>query len=282
MHKRFNICIVNPDRHLHAGVFFEIADLLMYSIRDLGYQVDRSFNNIDIRAINIIIAVHLLDIAYIKNIPANSIILNTEQLSVTLPEWNQRILQSIECGLEFWDYSDTNIQYIKNIEKFSNANIKKLNIGYQSELRNIVNHDYEIDVLFYGSLNERREYILNSLKDRGLKVKVFTGIYGKDRDYWISRSKVVLNLHYYDAQIFEVVRVFHLLTNSIAVVAEVNNSTIIEQRFKDGILAAPYEQLVDYTVDLIGNENKLKEQRWIGYESIKKYPQSNFTSALLL
>ena len=98
----------------------------------------------------------------------------------------------------------------------------------------------------------------------------------------ISRSKVVLNLHYYDAQIFEVVRVFHLLTNSIAVVAEVNNSTIIEQRFKDGILAAPYEQLVDYTVDLIGNENKLKEQRWIGYESIKKYPQSNFTSALLL
>jgi hypothetical protein len=282
MHKRFNICIVNPDRHLYAGVFFEIADLLMYSIRDLGYQVDRSFNNIDIRAINIIIAVHLLDIAYIKNIPANSIILNTEQLSVTLPEWNQRILQSIECGLEFWDYSDTNIQYIKNIEKFSNANIKKLNIGYQSELRNIVNHDYEIDVLFYGSINERREYILNSLKDRGLKVKVFAGIYGKDRDYWISRSKVVLNLHYYNAQIFEVVRVFHLLTNSIAVVAEVNNSTIIEQRFKDGILAAPYEQLVDYTVDLIGNENKLKEQRWIGYESIKKYPQSNFTSALLL
>ena len=38
--------------------------------------------------------------------------------------------------------------------------------------------------------------------------------------YWIARSKIVLNLHQYDAQVFEIVRVSYLLANRRAVVSE--------------------------------------------------------------
>jgi len=107
----------------------------------------------------------------------------------------------------------------KNIEKFLQVGIDKtklLKIGYQKELARLdLSKPKDIDVLFYGSMNERRKAILDELELKGLKVKTLFGIYGQERDHWIERSKVVLNHHYYESQIFEIVRVFYLLTNSV-------------------------------------------------------------------
>lgn len=280
MSKKFNICIIRPEGYIHSLTFLEIADLLTYSIRELGFEADISFNNIDKSRINIIIGVHLINIAgAIDQIPSTSIILNTEQLGGVFANWNQNIIQWFKLNLELWDYSDSNIEYLK---KFGIKNVKKLNIGYQSELRRLVkNSDHEVDVLFYGSINDRRRHVIEELCNRGIKVKVLFGVYGKERDQWINNSKLVLNLHFYDTQIFEIVRVFYLQTNSVAVVGEVNNTTIIEQRFKDGVFAASYDELVDSVISLVGNEAKLKEQREIGFNSISKYPQVEFTKSLI-
>ncbi len=280
MNRKFNICIIQPNGYIHFAVFLEIADLLTYSIRELGFEANTSFNNIDQSKINIIIGIHLVDFnSYIGQIPSTSIILNTEQLGGVFSDWNQNIIKWFESNLELWDYSDKNIKYLKQL---GIKNVKKLNIGYQPELRNLVNNnDYEIDVLFYGCINERRKYILEELHNKGLKVKTLFGVYGKQRDQWIRHSKLVLNLHFYDTQIFEIVRVFYLQTNSVAVVGEVNNTTIIEQRFKDGVFAASYDKLVDSVISLVGDESKLKEQREIGFNSISKYPQVEFTKSLI-
>ena len=56
----------------------------------------------------------------------------------------------------------------------------------------------------------------------GINVKALFGVYGRERDKLIARSKIVLNMHHYSSQIFEIVRVFYLLTNRKAVVAECN------------------------------------------------------------
>jgi hypothetical protein len=67
----------------------------------------------------------------------------------------------------------------------------------------------DIDVLFYGLINDRIAKILGDYKCSGLNIHTSFGIYEKDRDDLIARSKLVLNLHYYDSEIFEVVRVFY-------------------------------------------------------------------------
>lgn len=277
--KKFNVCLIRPTGYIHSGAFIELAEVILYSLRELGYSANLATNKIEPDAKNIMIGVHLLDAKYINDIPKDSIILNTEQLSSVYSNWNANILKWFGAGFELWDYSNRNIEYLSatGIPK-----VKKFNLGYQKELCRITrNEKRDIDVLFYGSINERRKIILDGLQARGLNVKLLFGVYGQERDGWIKRSKVVLNHHFYDSQIFEMVRVFYLLTNSVAVVGEVNKATMIEKGFKEGVFGSPYEGLIDKTVEIVSDSKLLNEYEEHGFASISKYPQTAFTRAVL-
>jgi hypothetical protein len=85
----------------------------------------------------------------------------------------------------------------------------------------------DIDVLFYGSLNDRRREVLQGIEraglaagKRNLRVVHAYGAYGASRDALVSRAKIVLNLHFYEAKVFEVVRVSQLLANGRFVISE--------------------------------------------------------------
>jgi hypothetical protein len=69
----------------------------------------------------------------------------------------------------------------------------------------------DIDVMFYGSPNSRRNIILGILKEQlrshGYNITVVSSLFGAELLDYISRSKVVLNIHYYANSIFESDRV---------------------------------------------------------------------------
>lgn len=275
---RFNICLVKPDNYIHSYAFLELGELLYFSLKELGHEVSFGFNNMEPSATNILIGCHLLDPSFIAQIPASTIILNTEQVYGET-DWNKPIFAWAK-HFPIWDYSP------KNITKFNQLGIdrtKLLKIGFQKELARLdSNIPKEIDVLFYGSVNERRKVILDGLEAKGLEVKTLFGVYGKDRDEWIERSKVVLNLHYYESQIFEIVRVFYLLTNSVAVVGEVNEATAIDPIYQDGIDAARYENLIDSCVELVRNQQLRDQARLKALQAISQYPQAAFTQEVLM
>jgi hypothetical protein len=275
---RFNICLVKPDNYIHSYAFLELGELLYFSLQELGHDVSFGFNNMEPSASNVLIGCHLLDPSFIAQIPASTIILNTEQVYGET-DWNKPIFAWAK-HFQIWDYSP------KNITKFNQLGIdrtKLLKIGFQRELARLDSSTpKEIDVLFYGSVNERRKVILDRLEAKGLKVKVLFGVYGKDRDEWIERSKVVLNHHYYESQIFEIVRVFYLLTNSVAVVGEVNEATSIDAMYQDGILAARYEDLVDSCVELVRNPQLRDQIQLKALQAISQYPQAPFTEEVLI
>jgi glycosyltransferase involved in cell wall biosynthesis len=163
---------------------------------------------------------------------------------------------------------------------FSNLASQKL--GFQKELSRIKKSPHpEIDILFYGSLNERRQKILTQLEARGLKVKSVVGLYGNERDQLIARSKVVLNHHFYTSEIFEIVRVFYLLSNAVPVVGEVNPTTSIDETYKNAIYAAPYDGIVEACEILILNDSLREATAAHGYKVISKLPQSIFTSSII-
>ena len=275
---RFNICLVKPDNYIHSYAFLELGELLYFSLKELGHEVSFGFNNMEPSATNILIGCHLLDPSFIAQIPASTIILNTEQVYGET-DWNKPIFEWAK-HFQIWDYSP------KNITKFNQLGIdrtKLLKIGFQKELARLDSSvPKEIDVLFYGSVNERRKVILDGLEAKGLKVKVLFGIYGKDRDEWVERSKVVLNHHYYESQLFEIVRVFYLLTNSVAVVGEVNEATSIDAIYQDGIYAARYEDLVDHCVELVRNQQLRDQLQLKALQAISQYPQTSFTQEVLM
>ena len=270
--------MVRPDNYIHSYAFVELGELIFFSLKELGCQVSIGFNKLDFNCKNILIGFHLLDLSYINKVPKSTIILNTEQIYSDTTSWNKNIFEWAK-SFEVWDYSE------RNIEKLISLGVdgaKLLKIGYQKELRRInmsVNKD--IDILFYGSINERRSKIINELINGGLRVKTLFGVYGKERDEWIGRSQLVLNLHYYKSHIFEVVRVFYLLINSIAVVGEVNDSTSIDNLYKDGIYASKYEELVDSCHKLIKENSLIREIQIDAFNSIAKYQQKFHTQKIL-
>lgn len=275
---KYNICLVQPKNYIHSLAFLELGELIFFSLKELKFETSIGFNRIDPNFINIIIGCHLLHPDLIQQVPKNSIVLNTEQIYSDTTKWNQNIFFWAK-NFTIWDYSK------KNIEKFNELGLSKVRffgIGFQQELARLnplIPKD--IDVLFYGSINQRRKKILEELEKNGLKVKVLFGVYGKERDNLIERSKIVLNFHYYNSQIFEVVRVFYLLTNSIAVVGEVNTTTSITETYKKAIFARKYEELVSGCLEITKDDILRRKIEMAGIEIISQNPQINFTKDLI-
>ena len=274
---QLNICLVKPDNYIHSYAFLELGELLYFSLKELGHEVSFGFNNIEPSAINILIGCHLLDPSLIAQIPSSTIILNTEQVYGET-DWNKPIFAWAK-HFQIWDYSP------KNIEKLNQLGIdrtKLLRIGFQKELVRLdLSGPKDVDVLFYGSVNERRKAIIDGLEAKSLKVKVLFGVYGKDRDEWIERSKVVLTHHYYESQIFEIVRVYYLLTNSVAVIGEVNDTTSIDSIYQEGIYASRYEDLISNCVELVSNQALRDQIQAKALRAISQYPQTLFTQEVL-
>ena len=138
-----------------------------------------------------------------------------------------------------------------------------------------------IDVLFYGSLNPRRQAILEELQRRGLKVTTLTGCYGEARDRYIARSKVVLNLHFYESKVFEIVRVSYLLSNFKAVVAESGAGTSIEPDLLQAVRAVPYDGLVEACVQLVQDDAARRELAQRGHAVFSARPAEPALAAAL-
>jgi hypothetical protein len=275
---KFNICLVAPPNYIHVLAFWELAELIHFSLIELGHDSSLQFKKMEKNATNIVLGCHLLETELIPKMPQSTIFINTEQIYLDDTLWNKNIFEWAK-HFEFWDYSEKNIAKFKEL---GIPNVKLLRLGFQRELSRIKKAPHQdIDVLFYGSINERRQEILSQLQIRGLKVKSVFGSYGKDRDKLISRSKVVLNHHFYKSEIFEIVRVFYLLSNSIAVVGEVNDTTSIDETYKNAICAAPYEELIACCEKLLLNNIDRAEVEKNGFETFSKRPQSVFTGQLI-
>lgn len=276
----FNVCLANYPNYIHHMAWWELGELVCYSLRDMGFRVTIQNRRLEKDCRNILLGAFLLDQEYIAKIPKNTIILNTEQMysDDQKSNWPSDIYAWAR-NFETWDYSD------RNIEAFSRSGIygvKKLSIGFQSLLRRIPkNPIQDIDVLFYGSTNDRRLNILSQLEKSGLNVKILFGVYGKERDNFIARSKVILNCHNYKSEIFEIVRCFYLMTNSKAIVAEVNPSTSIDEIYRNGVLAVPYDELLESCLKVASDKKYRENLEERAIATILKYPQKEFTSRLI-
>jgi len=275
---KYNICIVRPDNYIHSAAFMELAQLVGYGLEDLGHSVAISVNRTFVEARNIIIGCHLLDPSLIDSTPGTSIVINTEQLSADHLPWHDKIHRWVK-RFETWDYSERNLATLKEIGA---REPKLLHLGFHKQLARIhKSPSQDIDVLFYGSIGDRRKKIIDDLKATGSNVMAVFGVYGEERDKLIARSKVILNLHHYDSHVFEIVRVFYLMINAKAVVGEVGEDTAIDPFYLPGIRGARYDDLVRSCLDLIADREIREEIERRALETISSRPQSELLATLL-
>ena len=85
-----------------------------------------------------------------------------------------------------------------------------------------VNYDLCVyDIFFYGHPNERRKRILDEIsKVFGSRLKIGYGCYGEKKLSYISRSKIILNLHYYEKAGLETCRINEIFNLNKIIVSE--------------------------------------------------------------
>lgn len=213
---KFQIITLQPEGYLHSRCFEEIAELLEYSLRDLGHEAERSINRLHPDRMNILLGYHLLpDPSILGSVDYG--VYQLEHLTA-LPNWLQEQALAVLRGARWvWDYSESNQKWLLGQGIHASLVVP----GYHSKMERIQREDHlEIDLLFFGAVTPRRRILLEKVAQRIPRLKILEGVYGKERDEWIARSKAVLNLHAYERPLFEAVRISYLLSNRCAVISE--------------------------------------------------------------
>jgi SAM-dependent methyltransferase len=101
-----------------------------------------------------------------------------------------------------------------------------------------------IDLLFFGSINERRKAIFQRIEACGWSVSRFDHpLYGEERDHFIRQSKAVFNCHFYESSRFEQARAFHTLSLGTPVISERTEKTTPPPAFEDTLTWVKDDQL---------------------------------------
>lgn len=279
MNNKYNILRVVPQGFSGYRCFDEVVEMLQFELSTLGFHVSSTCNTPDTGAINIVIGAHLLEEPSYDLLPETSIIYNLEQIDSGSKWITDKYIAGIS-SFTVWDYSQRNINKIQKLTE--NRDVHFLPIGYSPTLSRISSvAEPDIDVLFYGSINNRRATILDNLRLMGIKAVSVVDVYGKERDEFISRSKIILNLHYYTTNIFESARVSYLLSNEKAVVAECQEDTDIYPYMRSAICAAPYENLVERCAWILSNNEQRRHYEKQGLIEIKNHPFRDSLSRLV-
>ena len=276
---KINVCLLQPSGYIHSMALLEAAEYIHYKCMAIGHQSELAINKYGKDNLNIIFGAHISP-ANTPEFPKNTVIFNTEQL----PEnstWNNQAYKDMLLKHYVWDYSSANLSLIGHTNK------SLIEFYYEKKLLRInPAQDKKIDLLFYGSLNDRRIQILKALEKKGIFVKVAANLYGTERDALMSQSLAVLNLHYYDSQIFQQIRCFYPLINNVPVISEDYPHSSAPDIYSEAIFTPKSEDLVNYIYHLFENrtrfnaeaKSKLDAFQSVEYEDIFKF---NFDQTLI-
>ena len=235
--KRYAVRLVRPDDYAHSDALLEVAESVEYGIRALGHDVVlRSEPTTDGRQ-DVVIGWHLLK-PDDDSTASDAIFYNLEQVSEDTRWLTPEYLELLRRR-RVWDYSALNVARLEA----SGIRAAHVPVGYAPGLTRIERVAEDIDVLFYGSTSQRRLDVIDAIEGAGAVVEVAVGVYGAERDALIARSRIVLNVHYYEAQVFEIVRVSYLLANKRFVVSERGRDLELERPFESGIAFGTYDEL---------------------------------------
>jgi len=176
---------------------------------------------------------------------------NTEQLQSK--SWDYMVYTSLKVR-EWWDYSLTNIEYLKQ----NNFPVKTKHIYfcYSEVLEVPLSKDLnKTSITFFGTHHERRYNLCNTLQNNfsNIEVKYNTSgnLYKEVYDDYISRNMIYLNIHYYVPSILEIVRIVPLLCQGHLVITEKSDDKNLDNLFE------PY---VVWFEDIINNISLLEDK----------------------
>ncbi|HKB53261.1 MAG TPA: glycosyltransferase [Ramlibacter sp.] len=241
-------------------VFTEVAMCLRDSLAAAGWTSRHRFNEVDPQAISIVIGALPPFAALVSQLdPRRTLIANFEQLgsaSAIASSGYQRWLRD-------WvvvDYHSRNVEYLKRHHSAQRAFEIPIVPGSSVAFEAQAPAQPSVDVLFFGSLNDRRTALLEQLRRAGLSVEVVAGAYGGELAPAVRRARVVLHIHFYDTALFPVARVLQPVAAGVPIVCETPVFADLSDWSESGIVFAPYESLVSACRRLLDSPGERQER----------------------
>lgn len=268
---QFTVWIVSPPGYPHAECFRDVAETICDGLIRIGHDAAVT-THIRSGTKHIVLGAHLLALG--DRLPEDSIIYNLEQL----PD-NANFATAAYYDLlrrhQVWDYTHVNM---RELSRFGISVAALLPISYHAGLTKIAPAPQpDIDVLFIGSMNPRRQEILSRMDAMGLRTMSLFNKYGPARDAFIARAKLLLNVHFYPAKILEQVRISYYLANCKAVLSEMSKEVEVDANWRAGVCLAPYEDLAREAKRLCDDDAARRDLAQRGFAFIR---QRDITSAL--
>jgi len=232
-----HLCVMQPAGYVHSLGFVDQARYLRHQFRRFGAAVTIGKNRLREDAVNIVFGAHL---GFPKAWTARHacVFFNLEQLGDGGAKVSADYLALLR-GAAVADYDAANLPaYLASgtdpadvpIVPFLHAPyLMPADGGIPLEQR-------PIDLLFFGSMNERRARLIERIEASGAQVALFDSpLYGAERDGYIRQAKAVLNTHFYESSRFEQARVSHCLSLGTPVIAERAPQTQPGAAFEDAV-----------------------------------------------
>lgn len=194
-----------------------IANNLNENLKDLGYSseiITDLTNDLECKSY-VYIIIYIKYFTELKNIPPRKYILyQMEQLGSKMI--NEDYYSLAEGALKIFDFSESNMKKL-NFEQdkylYNPFPISKFNQNINTS---------EFDILFYGQFNNRRVKILSYL-NKIFNIRYYENIFDLERDNKIKKTKIVLNLHFYENACLETARINECLKFNKIVLSELPN-----------------------------------------------------------
>ncbi|AAP09194.1 MULTISPECIES: hypothetical protein [Bacillus] len=269
LNKEYDYCLfICPKTY---GSFIDIARALKWRLEQEGNTVIISETILENVKNTVVFGAHTY--AYNPNLlPKDAIVYNLEQLYEGSPYAHPLYLILLKDRV-IWDYSKQNIEWLK--QKGVGKEIKHVEMNYAPTLE-IKKDAFEdeiiedIDILFIGALNPRRQAIFDHLKAiaPNLNIVFKNNAWGIVRNELIARAKIILNIHFYLSGILETPRVSYAVANKKFIISE--NSNPEDEVEWPGIVFTPYEKIIENVmkyIELPEERKRLAEKAYNHFEA---------------
>jgi len=268
-------------RHI---IFKDIVNCVYNSIKNLNYKVKITDKIDDNNDLYILIGV----VEFIDKIPNRYIIFQFEQTNVFFNDkkdiwFTKKYIELLNNAIYIWDYSNDNIKYlIKNLNIGKPETIFYIPLKYSNcldNLKKITENKKDIDILFMGSINERRKKILDRLEKKYITHTAPNNLWNEERDNLVSRSKIILNIQFYDNGLLEMVRLSYLLSGGAFIISEIGREEDIAEEMKHFLILGKYSSLELLINKYLENsEERIKKKKQL----IENWKKTNMDNSIPL
>lgn len=265
----------------------DIVESYRLAAQSLGYPTSYADRTFHPGAINVLFFFWDVPWEVIAPYHPHCIVVNFEPMVPGTHAWRENYLGVLQhCYL--WEYSQSNFQRNRELRLRAADYVP---LGYEEgaapvmPLENILpDAEQDIDVIFFGTLTQRRAEVLNALMARGLRVIENRGSNWsiEERNGYLRRAKVALNFHNWEnSRVVEIGRLSILFRQRKAVVCELYPDSEIQPSLRQAVVGAPYDGLIDAVLDLLADPVRRAALERSGLPLLSQLPQTDWVGPAL-